>query len=1056
MLSVGKLAAGPDAGRYYEDAVALGREDYYAGEGERPGRWVGGGADRLALSGEVDEGQTGRLLSGEHPASGELLGAPMREGSVAGFDLTFNAPKSVGLAFAIGDQWTARVLRECHGRAVDDALGYLEREACRARRGKDGVSVIRGAGFAGAAFDHRTSRAGDPLLHTHVVVANRTLGEDGRWTALDGRPIYKHAKTAGYLYQARLRHEVATRMGARWGPVRNGAADLHGFSRELVEHFSTRRREIVAQMDLYGAHSTLAGNIAALETRKRKDYGVPMERLREEWRARAAEHGLTQQRIEYLLTPRFRDRAVPGEVSLDELTRRRSTFTKRDVIEAVCKVHPDGAGSVAEIEAKAETVLASPEVVRIADPAGTRYTTETQLALERNLLVGVKQRQSNQAAIAHPEATQAALAERALSDEQATAVCRLTGDGRGVEVLLAPAGAGKTFALDAARHAWQASGFGVVGCALSAQAARELREQAGIDTTTIAQLKHRLAHGYRLREGGVLIVDEAGMVGTRDLAELEVWTLQTKTKLVLVGDDRQLPEIDAGGAFRAIAQRIGPIELTEVRRQEQAWDRDALRALRDGKPADWAEAYVDHACVKTAETAPAVREQLVSDWSQAAERGADARMIALRNADVADLNQRARTRMRDSGRLAGPDVDFDGKPFATGDEVVVKHNDRHLGVLNGDRGTVTQATQDHVSVTVDRGDEVWLPRTFVSDGHLDHGYATTAHKTQGSTVDEAFVLGSQEAYREWGYTALSRHRDRATYYLAAPKPFINQEPDRSLTGPEQLKLIVENNLDQSRGHDLATDLADRYGAQPNRDAREPDQAVHDRSEIEPERDQWGPNDPAIERRGQTQADAAIEIRPEYGRGRDDRPPSEAQRAATREALDQARQERDRHPDHEPHRTVEPDRLREPGAGAPEQIAADPAQHHLTEQQHSHSRDDPHEPSDVQPDLTREAIDQPRQEHDLEPAPDVDRRIELDRLPDIDAEPFELTDELQHEIDSLLPDLHEDHEPTEEQRAAARETLDDPSYLPDLNAPPPERPVGPDLGPDLDIGMDFGP
>ena len=203
----------PAAGRYYEGAVAQGREDYYAAEGERPGRWLGSGSDALDLEGRVQDGQVVRLLAGEDPKSGNLLGRSLEDGSVAGFDLTFNAPKSLGLVFGIGDPWTARVLSDCHEVAVDDALAYLEREACRGRRGKGGVRVITGEGFAAATFDHRTSRAGDPLLHTHVVVANRTLGVDGRWTALDARPLYRHAKTAGYLYQARLRHEVTERLG---------------------------------------------------------------------------------------------------------------------------------------------------------------------------------------------------------------------------------------------------------------------------------------------------------------------------------------------------------------------------------------------------------------------------------------------------------------------------------------------------------------------------------------------------------------------------------------------------------------------------------------------------------------------------------------------------------------------------------------------------------------------------------------------------------------------------------------------------------------------------
>jgi Ti-type conjugative transfer relaxase TraA len=814
MLTLGKLAAGPTAGRYYEDAVAQGREDYYAGEGEAPGRWVGAGSAHLGLAGEVEDGQGGHLLAGEHPESKQLLGAPMGKRSVAGFDLTFCAPKSVGLAFAIGDPWTARVLRECHERAVDDALGYLEREACRARRGKDGIHVVPGQGFAAAGFGHRTSRAGDPLLHTHVVVANRTLGPDGRWTALDARHIYRQAQTAGYLYQARLRHEITHRTGACWGPVHKGAADLHGFSPELIDHFSRRKAEILEAMELHDSHGLHANKTATLATRKGKDYEVPMERLREEWRARASEFGMTQERVEYLLTPRFRERPEPGRVDPNDLTRHSATFTRRDVLQAICEAHPDGAPSVAELEAKADELLASREIVRIPDPAGTRYTTETQLQLERGLLHSAESRRDTGLAVADPGVTNQAIAARKLSDEQARAVRELTSSGHGLEVLRAPAGAGKTFALDAAREAWERSGKQVEGCALSAQAARELREQSGIEATTIADLKQRLNHGHRPPSDGVLIVDEAGMVGTKDLAVLDAYCMQFDCKLLLVGDDRQLPEIEAGGAFRAIAERSGAVELTEVHRQQHEWDRDALAALRDGKPLEWANAYVEQARIHTAPTAPELRDELVDDWWQAKQAGKDARMIALRRSDVRDLNDRARERMRDYDRLDGADVEIAGRSFATGDEVVVTRNDRELGVLNGDRGKVLDATETHLDVELTNGDEVRLSRTFLDDGRLDHGYATTAHKAQGATMDRAFVLGSQEAYREWGYTALSRHRDEAHFYLCEPKPFLNQEPER-LEDPEQLALELEKGLDDSRQHELGIEAVERH--RPDRD-----------------------------------------------------------------------------------------------------------------------------------------------------------------------------------------------------------------------------------------------
>src|SRR3954451_11723066 len=215
MLSIGKLAAGPTPGRYYVEQVAQGREDYYAGEGEAPGGWVGSGAASLALRGEVTEGGITQLLDGRDPGSGAQLRRPISSGAVAGFDLTFRAPKSVSVLFGIGDRQLSDTLRREHEAAVGEALAYLEREACRARRGRGGALVVDGRGVVAAACDHRSSRAGDPLLHTHVVVANGTQGPDGRWTALAGRPLYRQQKTAGYLYQAALRRRLTAELGVR-------------------------------------------------------------------------------------------------------------------------------------------------------------------------------------------------------------------------------------------------------------------------------------------------------------------------------------------------------------------------------------------------------------------------------------------------------------------------------------------------------------------------------------------------------------------------------------------------------------------------------------------------------------------------------------------------------------------------------------------------------------------------------------------------------------------------------------------------------------------------
>ncbi|MGH2949713.1 MAG: MobF family relaxase [Solirubrobacteraceae bacterium] len=769
MLTIGKLAAGPTAGRYYVDQVAQGREDYNAGEGEAPGEWMGSGATSLSLDGAVSEQGVVRLLNAEDPATGELLRRPLASGAVAGFDLTFRAPKSVGVLFGICEPDVVREIVRAHDEAVAEALGYLEREACATRRGHGGAVLVRGRGFVAAAFRHRSSRAGDPLLHTHVVVANATQGPDGRWTALDGRPLYRHARTAGYLYQAALRAELSERLGLRWHVVERGTADIVGVPRAVIEHFSQRRAEILEHMAVRGERSARAAQVATLETRRRKEYGVPVDRLREEWRARAAEHGLGRFELRRVLRrDAFRrpwedgDELAERLLGDDGLTAGHSSFARCDVLQAVAGAARDGL-HVHAVERWVDAFLAGEEIVELAVVRGERqYTTRSLLRTERELLDRADGRRRAAVAVASVDAVRAALDARPrLSDEQRELVVALAQDGDGVHVVRAAAGTGKTFALEAAAEAWRRSGIPVVGCALSARAACELRDQAGIDTTTIARLKRVLHDGVALAEAAVLIVDEAGMAGTRDLATLAAAVERSSAKLVLVGDDRQLPEIEAGGAFRALAERLGATELHEVRRQREEWERGALAALREGDVDRFARAYHDRGRLVAMPNAQAAREALVADWWAAQQRGADALMIAHRRSDVADLNARARDRMRQVGRLGSSELLSGGREYAVGDRVIATRNDYELGVVNGDAGVVAAIAREGLTIELDGGRRVELPARYAAEG-LDHGYAITAHRAQGATVDAAFVLGSDELYREWGYriAGINRHGER--------------------------------------------------------------------------------------------------------------------------------------------------------------------------------------------------------------------------------------------------------------------------------------------------------
>src|SRR6266542_5146400 len=372
MLSVAKLSPGQEA--YYERSVADGIDDYYAGRGESPGVWVGRGAAGLELDGVAGEGELGRLISGQHPrtstllrshapkkritveridpASGERYLEEKQLAPVAGYDLVFSPPKSVSLLHALGSDDVRHAVDQAHLAAWQAALSYLEREACVTRRGKNGRIREHGTGFVAAAYQHRTSRAQDPHLHTHVIVANMTKApSDGKWRALDGEPILKgYRLAAGYLYQAHLRAELTRVLGFEWEQPRKGMAELRHVPREVIRESSTRRVQVVEELARQGDGGFYAAQLAAHETRERKEH-VDLARLRDDWRARAAELGLGSRELRALLG-RVRQRELSREQLLriahhllgpDGLTERQTAFSEPEVVMAWSRAHTQGA-----------------------------------------------------------------------------------------------------------------------------------------------------------------------------------------------------------------------------------------------------------------------------------------------------------------------------------------------------------------------------------------------------------------------------------------------------------------------------------------------------------------------------------------------------------------------------------------------------------------------------------------------------------------------------------------------------------------------------------------
>ena len=476
VLTIGKLGASRAQLEYYDAQVAAGVEDYYAGRGESPGRWRGSGARALGLRRDERVSRSGflGLMQGRHPVDGSVLRPMGARSTVAGFDLTFSAPKSVSVLFAVADEDVSSALLAAHEHAVDAALSYLEREACWTRRGRDGVERLRGEGFIGASYRHRMSRAGDPQLHTHVVVANMTRAE-GRYTALEAHSIYEHKSAAGALYRAVLRAEVRERLPwVRWRSVDRGLFEIDGVPAPVLKHFSQRRAEIEDRaLELVGAET---GGLSrermqgiALATRRAKEYGIDGATWREQARARAAEHGFGECELARLRTSRpntaeaLDHAGVAVRLSgVKGLTERHNTFARRHALAEIAGEFTQGA-TAELLEATTSRYLQHSSVVPIeaASRGEVRYTTVGLLKCERQIIEGARRRSDTACAILPAQVVERALTERqpSLNTDQAAAVRTVTSSGRGIDTIEALAGTGKTTLLAAIAACYQAAGL---------------------------------------------------------------------------------------------------------------------------------------------------------------------------------------------------------------------------------------------------------------------------------------------------------------------------------------------------------------------------------------------------------------------------------------------------------------------------------------------------------------------------------------------------------------------------------------------------------------------
>jgi Ti-type conjugative transfer relaxase TraA len=578
---------------------------------------------------------------------------------------------------------------------------------------------------------------------------------------------------------------------------------------EMVERWRERWAELVnerlAELDIDARidHRSLEAQGITLEPQSQ--IGAPAKRIEEGGiEGKGIEADRAEMHREIARGNGARIIADPSR-GLDAITQQQSTFTPRDLAKFAHR-HSDGIDQFNEVVG---AMRQAPDLVELGkDISGEdRFTTRDMIEAEQRLYRAAKLMAERERHEVNDADRQAAL-ERAqarglvLSGEQADALAHIT-DGRDLSVVVGHAGTGKSAMLGVAREAWEAAGYEVRGVALSGIAAENLESGSGIASRTIASLEHGWGQGRGLfTNRDVLVIDEAGMVGTRQLERVLSHAVKARAKVVLVGDIKQLQSIEAGAAFRSIHERHGGAEIGEVRRQRQDWQRDATRYLATGRTGHALQAYRSHGMVHEAPTREQARGDLIERWDRDRQASPDRSRIILThtNDEVRALNEAARMRMRDAGDL-GQEVRVavarGERNFASGDRVMFLQNERGLGVKNGTLGTIEQVSPQSMIVQTDDGRSV---RFDLKDyNKIDHGYAATIHKAQGMTVDHTHVLATPGMDAHASYVALSRHRDGLELHYGRDD-FAN--PDR-----------LVRTLSRDRAKDMASDYEQRDPAQ---------------------------------------------------------------------------------------------------------------------------------------------------------------------------------------------------------------------------------------------------
>ncbi len=751
---------------------------------------------------------------------------------IHGYDITFSVPKSVSVLWAASTPQVQDTISDSLTRAVESGMAYIEDEAfwVRAGRGSDHAS-----GMTAAAYRHTTSRALEPQLHDHVVVANMATTNGGQVRAVDARGLMAHATTAGHVAAATLRRELTQHLGVEWTTVHKGIGEIDGVPLEAIKAMSSRREAVIDLAEEVGAFTTQGRQTAALMTRPDKAQGVNEQALVTGWRNTLAEHGLTAEHAA-TLTPGPRPLSTSLEAAREDqlmnvmsgrqgVAQFDAVFDRRTVVEYVAD-RVGGHIADDEVTRLADRWLAERAVPleisntwetighkgKVALSHDTVYSTPEIIRAERSVIdrhaAGLHQgniRLATPVVEAAIDRLETALGSE-LGPDQAAAVRAITQDGHQFQAVQGLAGAGKTTAMTAAVEAWHTAGIKVIGSAPFGAAARKLGDEIDTKTRTVESLLVNIGNNGAERvldANTVVLIDESSTISTHQLATLYHAASDTGASIITVGDPQQHRSVEAGGLWSALVElHSDTTPVLDVNRRQNPETlrvvREALATYRTGEVGQALDVLEDDGRIETADTWPELLDRLADDWlthhTSAVDAGrAPSQMIAERNRDREALNTRAQALLTEAGRL-GPGFQIGDATFHIGDRIVAQqlsyditepgNKARHL--VNGSTGRVIgfdgPPRQPDLVVDFDDIGRVTVPHDFVAEpigpgrgGGLSPAYAVTSYKAEGQTYDAALGLAAPGAVNKEGmYVTLTRGRDDLAIYSIDP----NQTPGR--------------------------------------------------------------------------------------------------------------------------------------------------------------------------------------------------------------------------------------------------------------------------------------